>query len=121
MIALESIKGFFPEELRAGQFAKHILKEYVECLALEWIARSQWAPHLTFIGGTNLRLTKDIDRFSEDLDFDCKDLEPEEFVRFTDALIAHLRRNGLRRCGGASYSRGFCMSWGFRPSRKSGL
>ena len=35
MIALESIKGFFPEELRAGQFAKHILKEYVECLALE--------------------------------------------------------------------------------------
>ncbi|MBR6588812.1 MAG: nucleotidyl transferase AbiEii/AbiGii toxin family protein [Kiritimatiellae bacterium] len=95
MIALESIKGFFPEELRAGQFAKHILKEYVECLALEWIARSQWAPRLTFIGGTNLRLTKDIDRFSEDLDFDCKDLEPEEFVRFTDALIAHLRRNGL--------------------------
>ena len=74
MIALESIKGFFPEELRAGQFAKHILKEYVECLALEWIARSQWAPRLTFIGGTNLRLTKDIDRFSEDLDFDCKDL-----------------------------------------------
>ena len=95
MIALESIKGFFPEELRAGQFAKHILKEYVECLALEWIARSQWAPRLTFIGGTNLRLTKDIDRFSEDLDFDCKDLEPEEFVRFTDALVAHLRRNGL--------------------------
>ena len=95
MIALESIKGFFPEELRAGQFAKHILKEYVECLALEWIARSQWAPRLTFIGGTNLRLTKDIDRFSEDLDFDCKDLEPDDFVRFTDALVAHLRRNGL--------------------------
>ena len=39
MISLESIKGFFPEELRSGQFAKHILKEYVECLALEWIAR----------------------------------------------------------------------------------
>ena len=72
MISLESIRGFFPEELRAGQFAKHILKEYVECLALEWIARSPWAAKLTFIGGTNLRLTKDIDRFSEDLDFDCK-------------------------------------------------
>ena len=61
MISLESIRGFFPEELRAGQFAKHILKEYVECLALEWIARSPWAAKLTFIGGTNLRLTKDID------------------------------------------------------------
>lgn len=95
MIALESIRGFFPEELRAGQFAKHILKEYVECLALEWIARSPWAAKLTFIGGTNLRLTKDIDRFSEDLDFDCKGLEPDDFVRFTDSLIAHLRRNGI--------------------------
>lgn len=95
MIALESIKGFFPEELRAGQFVKHILKEYVECLALEWIARSQWAPCLTFIGGTNLRLTKDIDRFSEDLDFDCKGIERDDFMRFTDSLIAHLGRNGL--------------------------
>ena len=84
MISLESIKGFFPEELRAGQFAKHILKEYVECLALEW-----------FIGGTNLRLTKDIDRFSEDLDFDCKELTPDDFMRFTDALIAYLTNNGL--------------------------
>lgn len=95
MISFESIKGFFPEELRSGQFAKHILKEYVECLALEWIARSQWAPKLTFIGGTNLRLTKGIDRFSEDLDFDCKGLEPEEFMRFTDALVAYLTNNGL--------------------------
>ena len=95
MISFESIKGFFPEELRAGQFAKHILKEYVECLALEWIARSPWAAKLTFIGGTNLRLTKGIDRFSEDLDFDCKGLSPDEFVRFTDALVTYLSRNGL--------------------------
>ena len=95
MISFESIKGFFPEELRAGQFAKHILKEYVECLALEWIARSPWAAKLTFIGGTNLRLTKDIDRFSEDLDFDCKELTPDDFMRFTDALIAYLTNNGL--------------------------
>ena len=95
MISLESIRGFFPEELRAGQFAKHILKEYIECLALEWIARSPWAAKLTFIGGTNLRLTKDIDRFSEDLDFDCKGLALDDFIRFTDALIAYLVRNGL--------------------------
>lgn len=104
MISLESIKGFFPEELRAGQFAKHILKEYIECLALEWIARSQWAPRLTFIGGTNLRLIKNIDRFSEDLDFDCKDFEQDDFMRFTDALIAHLRRNGLNAVSKAKES-----------------
>ena len=95
MISLESIRGFFPEELRSGQFSKHILKEYVECLALEWISRSQWAPKLAFIGGTSLRLIKGIDRFSEDLDFDCKELSPDEFVRFTDALVAYLKNNGL--------------------------
>ena len=29
--------------------------------------------NIAFIGGTSLRLIKKIDRFSEDLDFDCKD------------------------------------------------
>lgn len=101
MISLESIRGFLPEELRAGQFAKHILKEYVECLALEWIARSPWAAKLTFIGGTNLRLTKDIDRFSEDLDFDCKGLAPDDFIRFTEAQAPRRGASALpsRTCG----------------------
>ena len=101
MILFESIRRFFPEELRAGQFAKHILKEYVECLALEWIARSPWAAKLTFIGGTNLRLTKDIDRFSEDLGFDCKGLALVDFIRFTEAQAPRRGASALpsRTCG----------------------
>lgn len=95
MISLDSIAAFFPEPLRRPQFRKHLLKEWVECLALEWIARSPWAPRLAFIGGTSLRLLHGIDRFSEDLDFDCKDLSPGDFARFTDALVRHLVRNGL--------------------------
>ena len=43
MIPLDSIRGFFPPELRAPAFSRHVLKEYVECLALDWIARSPWA------------------------------------------------------------------------------
>ena len=95
MIDLESIKSFFPAELRGPQFMKHLLKEYVECLALEWISRSRWAERLAFIGGTNLRLVKNIDRFSEDLDFDCKNLSAEDFRDFTDALVTYLVNNGL--------------------------
>ena len=95
MIDLESIKSFFPAELRGPQFMKHLLKEYVECLALEWISRSRWAGGLTFIGGTNLRLVKNIDRFSEDLDFDCRSLSAEDFRDFTDALVSYLVNNGL--------------------------
>ena len=74
---------------------KHILKEYVELLALEWLSRSEYAPKLIFIGGTNLRLVQGIDRFSEDLDFDCKQLSDTEFIAMTDALISYLRLQGV--------------------------
>ena len=75
MIDMEYIRGFYPPYIaqNAGM-QKHMLKEYVELLALEWIAGSPYAAKLVFIGGTNLRLIQGIDRFSEDLDFDCKGL-----------------------------------------------
>ena len=95
MIPLDSVRAFFPAELRAPAFARHVLKEYVECLALDWIARSAWARQIAFIGGTCLRLAMDIDRFSEDLDFDCKDMDADSFRAFTDGLVAHLANNGL--------------------------
>ncbi|MFO7882762.1 MAG: nucleotidyl transferase AbiEii/AbiGii toxin family protein [Kosmotogaceae bacterium] len=48
------------------------------------------------MGGTNLRLTKGIDRFSEDLDFDCKNLSSEEFIKMIDDVIIFLQRFGFR-------------------------
>ena len=95
MIPLDSVRAFFSPELRAPAFSRHVLKEYVECLALDWIARSPWSRHLAFIGGTCLRLAMDIDRFSEDLDFDVKGMDAESFRAFTEGLVAHLVRNGL--------------------------
>jgi len=38
---------------------------------------------------------KGIDRFSEDLDFDCKDLSKQEFMEMTDEVIRFLNRSGL--------------------------
>ena len=37
---------------------------------------------------------KGIDQFSEDLDFDCKDLSKEEFIEVTDGVIRFLERSG---------------------------
>jgi hypothetical protein len=51
---------------------------------------------MAFIGGTSLRLLKGIDRFSEDLDFDCKGLSNEAFMQTTEDVIAFLNRNGLK-------------------------
>lgn len=95
MMDIETIRSLAPAELRGGQFDKHLLKEYVETLALNWLVSSKWASHLTFIGGTNLRLVRGIDRFSEDLDFDVKDLKLDMFVEMTDGLVRFLKLNGL--------------------------
>jgi predicted nucleotidyltransferase component of viral defense system len=51
---------------------------------------------MTFIGGSNLRLVKGIDRFSEDLDFDCKSFSKEEFIEMSNSVLQFLRNNGLR-------------------------
>ena len=96
MIDMEYIRGFYPPYIaqNAGM-KKHLLKEYVELLALEWIARSVYASKLVFIGGTNLRLIHGIDRFSEDLDFDCKGLSEKEFMQMSDKLVKYLQKHGL--------------------------
>ena len=97
MIELSTILGFYPPQITNNvAFHKHILKEYVELLSLEFLSRSPYVPQLAFIGGTNLRLVYGIDRFSEDLDFDCKDFNESQFIEMTDTLIDYLRMNGLQ-------------------------
>ena len=97
MIQLEMIKNYFPAELRENaSFQKQMLKEYLQLLILDFLATTPYIGKIIFIGGTNLRLVKGIDRFSEDLDFDCKDFTLEEFSAMTDSVIHFLQRSGLR-------------------------
>lgn len=97
MIQLELIKNYFPPGLRDNaSFQKHLLKEYIQLLILDFLASTPYIEKIVFIGGTNLRLVKGIDRFSEDLDFDCKDFSREEFLKITDAILHFLQHNGLK-------------------------
>ena len=64
-------------------------------MVLDYLATSPYISKLAFIGGTNLRLIKGIDRFSEDLDFDCKDLTDDEFKEMTDGVLTFLHRSGI--------------------------
>lgn len=57
---------------------------------------TRFMPGIRISTGTNLRQIKGIDRFSEDLDFDCKDFSKEEFMEMTDAVINFLKRDGLK-------------------------
>jgi predicted nucleotidyltransferase component of viral defense system len=97
MIQLDLIKNYFPVEMRnSTSFQKYMLKEYIQLSILDFLSSTPYIGKIVFIGGTNLRLVKGIDRFSEDLDFDCKDFSKEEFMSMTDTVLHFLKRSGLR-------------------------
>jgi predicted nucleotidyltransferase component of viral defense system len=97
MMQLEQIKNFFPEEIRENaSYHKYMLKEYIQLLILDFLSSTPYVRKVVLIGGTNLRLTKGIDRFSEDLHFDCQGFSKEEFMEMTDAIINFLKRSGFR-------------------------
>jgi predicted nucleotidyltransferase component of viral defense system len=97
MIQLDQIKGYFPTELQGNaNYDKYMLKEYIQLMILDFLSTSPWVEKIVFIGGTNLRLVKGIDRFSEDLDFDCKNFSETDFMRMTDDVLRFLQRSGFK-------------------------
>ena len=96
MIQLDAIKNFYPASFgNNALIEKHMLKEYIQLMILDYLSTTVYIRKITFIGGTSIRLTKGIDRFSEDLDFDCKDLSKDDFQKMTDAVLQFLHNNGL--------------------------
>ncbi len=97
MIQIDQIRNYFPTQIRGNSvFDKYILKEYLQLMILDYLSFTPSIQKISFIGGTSLRLVKGIDRFSEDLDFDCKNLTKDEFIDMTNGVIQFLERSGLR-------------------------
>ncbi|MDD3685816.1 MAG: nucleotidyl transferase AbiEii/AbiGii toxin family protein [Bacteroidales bacterium] len=96
MIQLNYIENFFPDYIKANPLhKKYMLKEYLQLMILDFLSTSTYIRKIAFIGGTNLRLTKGIDRFSEDLDFDCSDFTEAEFNTMSNSVVKYLKRNGF--------------------------
>lgn len=97
MIDLNLIKNYFPEQIRNNiLLGKSMMQEYIQLSILDYLSTTQYIRKLIFIGGTNLRLVMRIDRFSEDLDFDCKEMTKEEFMKMSDDVMYFLIRNGYK-------------------------
>lgn len=91
----QRVRSLFPQSLQAsGVQQAHLLKEYLEVQALQFISTHPLSAKMVFIGGTNLRILKGINRFSEDLDFDIKGMSREEFTVLTDDLLRYLNMIG---------------------------
>lgn len=96
MIDIEYIRSFFPPTIaRESRFDRYMLKEFLQLLILDHLAATPFINKVSFIGGTNLRIIQGIDRFSEDLDFDCKELSEDEFMVMTDSVVTYLRQNNI--------------------------
>ena len=97
MINLEIIKSFYPPNLRNNALLiKYILKEYIQLMILDYLSTTSYIRKIRFIGGTSIRLIKRIDRFSEDLDFDCKIFSQDDFTNMTDDIAYFLRQSNLQ-------------------------
>jgi len=85
MLNLEEILKSYPDLLQEEKRA--ILREYLQYKILDLTFKSQYWHKLSFLWWTNLRLIHNNQRFSEDLDFDNKDLTFKEFEK----LMEHIR------------------------------
>lgn len=96
MIEFNDMKNYFSPEVRDNALKQqYILKEFLELEVLQHIFSTEYAVDLSFIGGTNLRLIKGIQRFSEDLDFDCKNFSDEKFSKMIDDVVSYCKKIGV--------------------------
>jgi predicted nucleotidyltransferase component of viral defense system len=92
MLTLEEIKNQYDDTFH--KFERGLLREYLQYQLLDLIFRHKVGRKLSFLGGTCLRIVYNNKRFSEDLDFDNKNLTIEEF----NTLIKHIQKE-LERLG----------------------
>lgn len=96
MIGFNEIKKFYADPFRRNpSFYEFMLKEYFHYRILDIIFSGEFASKMSFIGGTNLHILYHIQRFSEDLDFDCFNLSREEFMNLTNNVMDRLRLEGI--------------------------
>jgi predicted nucleotidyltransferase component of viral defense system len=92
MIGIDQIRAEYPglPEDRAS----FLLREYLQYRMLRLIYRSAHGRHLVFLGGTCLRLIHNNPRFSEDLDFDNRGLDTEQFKQLGEEVKQGLQEEG---------------------------
>lgn len=109
-----------------GGFRRAMLTEYLQCKALEYIYNSTLSKGLVFMGGTALRIFYGTRRFSEDLDFDSRDVTFQQFTELLQTVGKEFRLEGVscevtaKRPGaftGTVRFTGILQDWNLTPHR----
>jgi predicted nucleotidyltransferase component of viral defense system len=92
MLDLKTIESYYSEQMRA--YKRNILREYLQYKILEMLFNSKSSNNLAFLGCTSLRIVHNINRFSENLDFDNLAIEREEFIELSGEIKRNLELEG---------------------------
>lgn len=88
---LEFAKGYgIPQTKKRG-----ILREYLQTKILELVYQTTQSVNLFFVGGTSLRLLHNLDRFSEDLDFDLKNISFLQIDELMKEVSGRLKKENI--------------------------
>lgn len=93
MLSIGEIKRQYPDSLHS--YNKGLLREYLQYNILAIIFSHEIGRKLSFLGGTNLRIVHGLKRFSEDIDFDNKDLSEDEFEMLGEFVKKELKKLGF--------------------------
>ncbi len=96
MITRKQFKQIFIEAERTGTsrgYERAVLREYLQCEILAIFSSISGSEKFALIGGTGLRLLYDLDRFSEDLDFDTEHSAPMTMV---EQIVTTLKQRDYR-------------------------
>jgi len=72
-----------------------LIREYLQSKIIYYFYEEKSAKRFSFIGGTSLRILRDLDRFSEDLDFDNLGLSFSEIKKLFLKIKNKLRKEGF--------------------------
>ena len=93
MLSIDEIKKQYPDNLHS--YNRGLLREYLQYNILAIIFSHEVGRKFSFLGGTNLRIVHGLRRFSEDIDFDNKNLSEEEFETLGEFIKKELEKLGF--------------------------
>ena len=93
MLDLQQIKKEYTEPLQG--YERAIVREYLQYKILQAIFESKQASHLSFLGGTALRIVHGNSRFSEDIDLDNFSLSWQAFGELAQSVKLFLELEGF--------------------------